>query len=179
VCRGADVVQLHQQVVDVHVQPVLEGHERRRQAQLAPLDRVEHAVEAADPGGEHALPAAPVTDDGGLGQQAVAVRVVAVVVGVDQGAHRLDGHVADRAQQRPRPALGGAGVDGHDALRADQEAGVVDPPAAVGLHVGEHVVGHLHGVRGREPRVVGVAGGGGSAHAPTLRPPGTRVLAQQ
>src|SRR5262249_59836695 len=70
-------------------------------------------------------------------------RVVTVVVGVDQGAHRRGGDRRDRVEVGLGPALRRAGVDADDALRADEEAGVVDPPGAVGLYVGVDPGGHL------------------------------------
>ena len=65
------------------------------------------------------------------------MRVVAVVVGVDEHANRLRRDAGERLEERPGAALGGAGVDGDDAVGAVTNAAVVDPPRAVGLDVGE------------------------------------------
>src|SRR5262249_2932628 len=69
--------------------------------------------------------------------------VVAVVVGVQQGAHRPVGDAGDPRQVVPGPLLGGAGVHAHHAPAADQEAGVVQPPRPVRLQVGVDAVTDL------------------------------------
>ena len=85
------------------------------------------------------------------------MRVVAVVVGVDQRADRLGGAGGDGVEERPGAPLGGAGVDGHDALGTHQEARVVQPPGAVRLDVGEDAVRDLVDVGRLELAVVVVA----------------------
>src|SRR6185503_8353664 len=87
--------------------------------------------------GEHGLPGPFVRDDGGARQQAVAVRVVAVVMRVHECPNWTVAHGAHRVEVRLGAPVRRAGVDAHHAAPADEEAGVVDPPAAVGLHVRE------------------------------------------
>ena len=60
-------------------------------------------------------------------QQVVAVRVVAVVVRVDQGAERSIGDRADGVEKSAGPLLREARVDGRHAVGADEEAAVVQP----------------------------------------------------
>src|SRR5581483_10613058 len=88
---------------------------------------------------ENGLAALLVPDDGGPAHQVVAVRMVTVVVGVDQRAHGALGDGLDGVQVGAGPALGGGGVDADHAVPADQEAGVVEVPAAVRLQVGVDV----------------------------------------
>jgi hypothetical protein len=80
--------------------------------------------------------------------------VVAVVMGVDQGAHRLVGDRGDRVEIGPGAPLGGAGIHADHAPTADEEPGVVDPPAAIRLHISIDTVRDLlePRVRDRDPR---------------------------
>jgi hypothetical protein len=140
---AADVVQLDPQVVDEHVEPVGEGDEGRLELEVAPLDVGEDARPVRVPESEHVLPAPLVADHRRGAEHVVAVGVVAVVMGVDQGPHRAVGHAPHRLHEGAGPALRRAAVDGHHATVAGHEAGVVDPPAAVGLDEAEDAVGHL------------------------------------
>ena len=98
VCAGrADVVQLDTQIVDPHGQTVLERDERRQQD----ADRPNRSLSRYPAGGgkgnaEDLFATQRVADDGRQRQQAVAMRVVAVVMGVDQRANRFVGYARDR-----------------------------------------------------------------------------------
>jgi hypothetical protein len=77
--------------------------------------------------------------------------VVTVMVRVDEGAHGpLSGLTAERVQKGPRPALGEAGVDREHGVAADDEAGVVQPPASIELHVAKHTRADLFDDRRRQ-----------------------------
>src|SRR5690348_1424347 len=80
-------------------------------------------------------------------------------MGVDQSAHRQPGNARHGVEEGPGPPLGRAGVDGGDAVTGDQEPGVVDHPAAVGLDIGEDAVGHF-----LQPARHGDIGTGADAH---------------
>ena len=155
VCAGgAEVMQLHEEVVDVHVEAMLEGDERGSGLELAPLHGLPQPSGRRIPMAWIASRHSVVADDGGVGQQAVAVGVVAVLMGVHEHAgaasrrrpssalHRVDG--VEKGAGAP---FGGAAVDAQHGALAEDEPGVVDPPSAVGLDVGVDVLGHLLGPR--------------------------------
>ena len=141
--RGAHVPQLRSQVTGVHRDAVGEGEERRVEGQTTPVAVVPVGQWPWRAERDGLLARSVVTDDRGLGEQAVAEGVVAVVMGVDDGADRRGRHVRDGLPVGARAPLGRARVDADDALRPDEETGVVDPPRAVGLDVGEDAVGDL------------------------------------
>ena len=88
-------------------------------------------------------------DDGGAVEQVVAEGVVAVMMRVDEGA---DGSRRDRRNRREvclGPQRRRTGIDAHHPARSDEEAGVVDPPRAVSLHIREDSVADLHGLAKR------------------------------
>ena len=62
--------------------------------------------------GQHVFPALLVGQDGGLVEEAVAVGVITVGVGVDEGPDRPISDLTDGAQEVPGAGLGGARVDG-------------------------------------------------------------------
>jgi hypothetical protein len=99
-----------------------------------------------------------VGHDGGPAQQAVAEGVVAVVVGLDERAHRLGGHRCDRGEVGPGVELGGAGVYADHAAPPDQEPVLLIHHEPVGLDVGVDAVGDL-----LQPRVGRCTPGGGTA----------------
>jgi len=108
-----------------------------------------------------------VPDHDRVGEQAVAVRVVAVMMGVEQRADRGSAHGTNGLLQTDGAPLRGGGVDRAHVILCDDEAGVVDPPAAVRLHVGEDPVGDLVAGRRREVRMVVVVRGGGHDGQPS------------
>ena len=140
---GADVAQLRAQVAGVHGDAVGEREERRVEGEVAPLAVVPERQLARRPERDDLLARPLVADDRGAREQAVAERVVAVVVGVHEGADRRCRDGLDGVPVGAGAPLGRARVDADDALRPDEEAGVVDPPGAVGLDVGEDAVGDL------------------------------------
>ncbi len=171
VCGGAEVMELDEQVVDVEVEAVLEGDERGSGLEVAPLHGLPQPVGPQDPCRLDRLPTPLVADDGGLGQQTVPVGVIAVLVRVHEEPcttaalatatlatasprnaavpesvlKRLDG-----LEEPSGPSFGGAAVDAQHRAIPEDQAGVVDPPAAVGLDVGVDPVGHLLGPRRRK-----------------------------
>ncbi len=149
----AEVMKLDQQIVDVDVQAVLESHERRRRGEVPPVDRLPDAVDAKDARLENQLATALVSHDRGEGKEAVAIRVVAMMVRVDKDAGRRSRDRLDTLEVRASPGFCRAGVDAHDDLVSDNEARVVDPPAAVGLDVGEDPISDLDDLRRQRGRV--------------------------
>ena len=138
--RGADVADLAAQVAGPQGDAVGVGQERRGRLEVAPVHLGPDAGRRRHRGVEHGLAAPLVTDDGGAAHQVVAVRVIAVVVGVDQRPHRFFCDCPDGVQVGAGAPLGGGGVDADHAGVADQEAGVVEVPAAVRLQVGVDVL---------------------------------------
>ena len=65
-------------------------------------------------------------------------------VGDQRQAHRLVGDTPDRRQQGHAVAVGGAGVDGHHAAVADDEAGVADAAQVVGVDLTRRTLHHVH-----------------------------------
>src|SRR5262249_29052782 len=120
-----------------------EGDERRVQGQATPVRAVPERQFPRRPERDRLVPRALVRDDPRAAEHAVAERVVAVVVGVHHGAHRRGRDVRDRVEGGLGPAPRRARVDADDPLGADEKTGVVDPPGAVGLHVGVDSGGHL------------------------------------
>jgi hypothetical protein len=60
------------------------------------------------------------------------------VVGVDRHPNRRRGHPRQRLEECPRAAFGRTSVDHDHTVGSSDEGGVVDPPRAVGLNIGEH-----------------------------------------
>jgi len=78
------------------------------------------------------------------------MRVVAVVMGIDQRAYGQVGYAADGLQKGAGAGLGEARVYHSNRVFPGQESGVVQPPGAVELNVGMHPwADFLHG-RGRQ-----------------------------
>lgn len=140
-CR--EVNELDLELVDGEIHAALEGHGRRRQAQLAPLDRFEEALLVPWACPQHLVATSDVSYHSCIRQQAVAVCVVAVVMGVHHQARDLAGYLLDLGKVSVGATLGGAGVDTEDRTSPGEEAGVVDPAAPFGLDVSEDAVGDL------------------------------------
>ena len=155
VCAGPTIDQLDAQVVHVERHPVLERDGRRLDLDLAPIDARKQRLRP-HPRLDHFFPAQLVADDHRLGlEDEVPVRVVAVVVRVHERPHRQPAHRTDRVPEGPRAPLREAGIDRHHAIAADDEAGVVQPPAPVRLDVGEDAPAHLFHARRGQLDVVG------------------------
>ena len=129
------------QVVHKQVHAVGVGEKRRRELNVAPF---RPGPDSPGPtrrtGRQHLLAGSLVGDDGHRPEEIVAVRVVPVMVRIDQRVHGAAGHLLDRIQVGPRATFRRAGVDTDHAPASHQEAGIVDPPTAVGLDVGEYAV---------------------------------------
>src|ERR1700722_15083568 len=65
------------------------------------------------------------------------------MMGVDQSPHGLAADFGDGVEVSDGAPLGCAGVNTGDPGVADQEPGVVDVPAPVGLDVGVDLIAHL------------------------------------
>ena len=103
--------------------------------------------------------------------------VVAVMMSVDQGADGPVGNLADGLQEGAGAALGEAGVHHRDRAVASDEAGIVQPPAAVQLDVGIHAGADLFHRGGRQlVGAVGMARAGIPRHG---RPPGGSLDTEQ
>ena len=85
-----------------------------------------------------------VADDRRRCGQIVAMGVVAMMVGVDDRLNGSVGHGCHRIEERPGAGLGRRRVDQNHTVGPDNEAGVVDEPGAVVLHIGIGIVGDLH-----------------------------------
>ena len=96
VCGSADVVQLDPSIAGVHVEPVVEDDRRWPNLEVAPVDRAEDGLEPTDDLRPHTLATVAMPDDARVGEQAVAVGVVAVVRRVDQCANRGVRMLCDR-----------------------------------------------------------------------------------
>ena len=147
VCAGrAHVADLAAQVAGPQGDAVGVGQERRGGLEVTPVHLGPDTGRRRHRGVQHGFAASLVADDGGAAHQVVAVRVIAVVMGVDQRADRPAGDGLDGVQVGAGAPLGGGGVDadhaGVDPL-TDQEAGVVQVPAAVRLQVGVDVLADL------------------------------------
>ena len=168
--RPPDRAQLDREAVEVQGQPVGEGDLGRPQRQVAVVGLGDH-LGRLEPGAEHHLAALLVADDHGLGrQEAVAVGVVGVVVGVDDRARRAGADLGHLGEHGAVALLRRGGVDEYGGTRAvDDDAAVVDHPAAVGLHVGVHA---------RRPALPRTASPSSHVMAPVSRrnPSTTRVL---
>ena len=139
--RGrAHVADLAAQVSGPQGDAVGVGQERRRRLEVTPVHLRPDARRGRHRGAQDGLAAPLVADDGGPAHQVVPVRVIAVVMGVDQGADGLLGDGVYGVQVGAGAPLGGGGVDADHAGAADQEAGVVQVPAAVRLQVGVDVL---------------------------------------
>ena len=105
--------------------------------------------------GTHVL----VTDERGLRrQEAIAVGVVPVLVGVHRESHGLAvGGNGDCIEESPRPLLGRTGVDDQRPVPAGDGTGVVEPPRAVRLDPCMHTVDDLFEARRRRSGVCPVA----------------------
>lgn len=110
---------------------------------------------APDAGGEQGLSGLLVGHDRRLAEPAVAVGVVAVVVGVDQDAHWPVRQRPDRLPGRDRALFGRAGVQGHHRM----QAGVVDPPQTIRLDVAVEPVGDQLQHAGAQRLARGAGGG--------------------
>ena len=100
--RGrADVPHGDAGVPGVQRDLVGEGQERRLERQLPPVRVLPERLVPGRAERDRLGPGALVGDDGRGREQRVAERVVAVMVGVDQGAHRGRGDVPDRRRGRP------------------------------------------------------------------------------
>ena len=141
--RLARVPQLAAQLVGPQRQPVGERQERQREPQVAVLDVGPDPGVVRHPHRTHFFPRVVVRHDGHPGEQPVPRSMVRVMMGVDQGSHRHPGDAAHGVEEGVGPPLGGAGVDGGDAVRGDEEPGVVDHPAAVGLDICKNAVRDL------------------------------------
>ena len=71
-------------------------------------------------------------------QQAIAMRMVAMMVRIDQGANRLVSNLPNCFEIIARASLSGRGIDRHHAVAAYQKTGVIEKPATIRLHVGEN-----------------------------------------
>jgi hypothetical protein len=140
---GANVADLRAQVADVQGDLVGEGDEWWIEGEVAEVGAVPERQVAWRAEGDGLGPCILVSDDGRGREHAVAEGVIGVVMGVDHRAHRCRRDGGDGAQVGAGAALGRAGVYADDSLRPHQEAGVVDPPGAIGLDVGVDPGGHL------------------------------------
>ena len=167
----ADVAEVGPEVAGVQRELVGEGDERRVQGQVAPVRVVPDPGVARRAEGDRLGPGPLVADQRRAREQAVAERVVAMVMRADHGPHRGGRDRGDGLLVGAGPPLGRAGVDADHALRAGQEPGVVDPPGAVRLDVGPDAVGDL--LRLRRARRVDVTGQAAHHEPPRGLPPPT------
>ena len=87
--------------------------------------------------GDDLAAAAFAGDDGACGgEHEVAVGVVAVAVGVDEGADRVGRHLADGGVEGAGAFFRAGGIDDGGGAAAEDGAGVVEEPAAIHLDVG-------------------------------------------
>ena len=128
---GADVDELDFGVAGVDGEAVSEDDVGRGDDDLAPVDVWPEGL-GAESGCDDFFAAHFVADDVDVSEDEVAVGVVAVVVGVDEGADgpfaagalHLGGEVAGAA-------FGEAGVDDGEGVFGCDEAGVVEAPLSV------------------------------------------------
>src|SRR5437763_15806350 len=92
---STDEAQLDQAVANVKVEAVVEDEGRRPDREVTPVDLAEDRLEAANGLVANTFAAVAVTDDDCVGEQAVAVGVVAMVMGVDERLHRWRRDAAD------------------------------------------------------------------------------------
>ena len=105
-------------------------------------------------GAHHLVAAQLVADDRGRGHQVIAVRVIAVMVRVDERSQRERRDRPDRVDERPGSPLGEAGVDHCHGVAADEEAAVVQAPGYVELDLGVHAVADFLDRRRRKIRMI-------------------------
>ena len=163
VSRVSDGMQFDQRVVGPQIETRLEGDRWRAELKTAPVGLLERALVPLDPSSRCGFAAEAMADDRRWRGQAVAVGVVAMMMGVDNGLNRSIGHRPDGPEQRPSSLLRRARIDEHDTVGPDNEARVVDPPASVVLHVGVGFVANADRLgidRGGTRRPVILAGHG-------------------
>ncbi len=141
--RGAHVADVAAQVVRPQRDALGIGQERRGGFQVTPVHLGPDSGRRRHRGVQDPLAASFVADDGGAAHQVVAVRMVAVMMGVDQRADRFTRDRLDGVQVGAGAPFRRGGVDADHAVAAGQEAGVVQVPAAVRLQVGVDVLAHL------------------------------------
>ena len=161
--RRPDILEQHLLVADLELQLVLEHPRRRRVPDVVPLELAAHHLVQEGAGlaelapvalhgrqllGRpllHLLGAGARSDDLGAGHELVAESVVAVGVGVDQatdrpgrrhrGAH-LPQHLAGQFEVEQR-------IDQQCLVAIDDQSGIAEAPAAVGLQPGETAVAEV------------------------------------
>src|ERR1700754_3222738 len=138
------------QIIDMQGDGFGEGEERRLQFDVAPLDVLPDRGRERRAEGESSPPCPFVPDHRRRGEQVVAEGVVAMVMGVHERPDRQITNSRDGCQVVTGTAFRGAGVDAGHAAPADEESGVVDPPASVRLHMAVHTVTDLYHARGRQ-----------------------------
>ena len=130
----ADVEQFDAALIDVQGHPLREGHRRRHQPDLAPLHLGPELGQSQSRvqdlrGGQL------VRDDRDRGtEHAVAERVIAMVVRVDDRLHGPAGQPLHLFGEAGRAGARRDRVDQNRAGTADQDSGVVHAPPAVRLH---------------------------------------------
>src|SRR5579872_5664649 len=101
--RRADVVQLHAQVIYPQGDAVFKGEKWRRRLQLTPVQRGPDSGWRRHRSPQDFLTTQWVANDGRPRQQTIAVGVVAVVVGIDEGADWLLRYAGNRLEVCARP----------------------------------------------------------------------------
>src|SRR6266542_228303 len=138
--RGPNRDEINAKVVAIQRHPVLERHARRGDFDFSPVDAREQSFRPETCFNAF-LATLFVADYQRLAaEDEVAVRVVTVVVRVDQRLNGESTHGPYRVPERPRSPLSEAAIHRRDGLSADDKAGVIQAPAAIGLDVGVDVL---------------------------------------